>query len=231
MLIKGGVPLYKDMTIELIGGFLALLIMLKILGKIQFAQITPFDFITALVLGNIVGDAVFEKNVGLREIVYSILVWGLLIYIIEFVTLKSYPLRKLLEGKPTLLINKGEIVYKELKKNKLDLNQLQHLLRLQGFFSIYEAEYVILEVDGKISVAPKHEYSPATKQDLHLKHQDVFLPIALIMDGALIPNNLEESGHSEAWLKQQLAKKGVKQYKDVMYAEWERNKGLRLTKF
>ena len=60
--------MYKDITIELIGGLLALLIMLKLLGKIQFSQITPFDFITALVLGNFVGDAIFDNNAGLREI-------------------------------------------------------------------------------------------------------------------------------------------------------------------
>ena len=75
--------MYKDITIEIIGGFFALLIMLKILGKTQFSQITPFDFITALVLGNFVGGAIFENSAGLKEILFSIFIWGVLIYIMS----------------------------------------------------------------------------------------------------------------------------------------------------
>src|SRR4051812_35964676 len=104
--------MYKDIAIELIVGFLALLVILKFLGKIQFSQITPFDFITGLVMGNLVGDAVFDDKIGLKQIIFSIFIWGLLIYFVELLTQKSSYLRAILEGKPTMLIYKGQIVYK-----------------------------------------------------------------------------------------------------------------------
>ena len=126
--------MYKDITIELIGGFFALLIMLKVLGKTQFSQITPFDFITALVLGNFVGGAIFENSAGLKEILFSIFIWGVLIYIIELLTQKSTFFRLIFEGKPTMIVYKGEILYKQLKKNYLDINQLQHLIDNKAFF-------------------------------------------------------------------------------------------------
>ena len=223
--------MYKDITIEIIGGFFALLIMLKILGKTQFSQITPFDFITALVLGDFVGNAIFDSSAGLKEILFSIFIWGVLIYIIELLTQKSTFFRLIFEGKPTMIVYKGEILYKQLKKNYLDINQLQHLMRQHGFFSIYEAEYVILERDGQISIAPKHTYGPPTKQDLGIPNKQTHLPVAVIMDGKVILKNLKEAGYDELWLKNQLSKRKIKDYKEVFYAEWQENRGLEVTIF
>ena len=223
--------MYKDIALELVVGFFALLLILKLVGKIQFSQITPFDFITGLVMGNLVGDAIFSENTGIKEILFSITLWGALIYCVELLTQKSTFLRSMLEGTPTILVNKGEILYKNLKKTHIDLNQLQHLMRRQGYFSIFEAEYVILERDGQISVAPKHPYGAPTNQDLKIPKQQVTLSFALIMDGKLIKDNLKEAGHNEQWLKKQLSKKKIKEYKEVFYAEWQENRGLNISKY
>lgn len=223
--------MYKDIALELIIGFFTLLIVLKFLGKIQFSQITPFDFITGLVLGNFVGEGVFNEQVGIKEIVFSILVWGLLIYLVELSTQKSTLFRLLFEGKPTLLMNKGQILYKNLKKNHIDLNQLQQMLRKQGYFSIYEAEFIILERDGQISVAPKHRYAAPTNEDLKIPDKKVNLSFAVIMDGKLIAPNLKEAGYNEEWLKHQLSKRKIKKYKEVFYAEWQEELGLNVTKY
>ena len=193
--------MYKDITIEIIGGFFALLIMLKVLGKTQFSQITPFDFITALVLGNFVGGAIFENSAGLKEILFSIFIWGVLIYIIELLTQKSTFFRLIFEGKPTMIVYKGEILYKQLKKNYLDINQLQHLIRQHG------------------------------KQDLGIPNKQTHLPVAVIMDGKVILKNLKEAGYDELWLKNQLSKRKIKDYKEVFYAEWQENRGLEVTIF
>ncbi|MGG4469403.1 DUF421 domain-containing protein [Paenibacillus alvei] len=223
--------MFKDIAIELSVGFITLLLMLKVLGKIQFSQITPFDFITGMVLGNFVGDSIFDERTTVLEIIFSILLWGLLIYIVEFLTQKSFVLRSFFEGKPSILINKGHIDYKKLKKNHLDLNQLQHLLRKQGYFSLYEAEYVILEQDGNISVAPKHRYATPTKEDLHIDEQKVQLSYALILDGKVDKQNLQELGFDENWLKLQLSQLQIKDYKEVLYAEWQEGSGLQLSKY
>ena len=223
--------MYKDIALELIVGFFALLLILRLVGKIQFSQITPFDFITGLVMGNLVGDAIFSEDTGLKEILFSISLWGALIYFVELLTQKSSFLRSILEGTPTILVNKGEILYKNLKKTHIDLNQLQHLMRRQGYFSVFEAEYVILERDGQISVAPKHKYGAPTNQDLKIPEKQVNLSFALIMDGKLIADNLKEAGQNEQWLKNQLSEKKIKEYKDVFYAEWQENSGLNISKY
>jgi uncharacterized membrane protein YcaP (DUF421 family) len=223
--------MYLDIALELVVGFFTVLLVLKFLGKIQFSQITPFDFITGLVMGNFVGDAVFDDKIDITEIVFTIVVWGLLIYCVEKLTQKSMVLRVMFEGKPALLVKNGDILYESLKKNHIDLNQLQQQMRKQGYFSIYEAEYVILERDGQISIAPKHEYAAPTKQDLNISKTIVRLPFALIMDGKLIVGNLIEAGLTEEWIKEQLTAKNINDYKEVLYAEWEESKGLTLSKY
>jgi uncharacterized membrane protein YcaP (DUF421 family) len=221
---------YLMIAIELLLGFFLLFIVLKILGKTQFSQITPIDFISAIVIGELLGNAIYDKEVGITEITFAIVLWGCLIYIIELITQKFKGTRKLLEGEPNIVIHKGAIQYNTLKKTNLDINQLQALVRQQGYFAIQEVEYAILETNGKVSVLPKSEYDTPKMSDLNLPYKPVNLPITLIIDKEIIYDNLEEAGLDEKWLKDQLTMKGISDYKDILYAEWLRNKPLYIIK-
>ncbi|NPC92997.1 DUF421 domain-containing protein [Bacillus sp. WMMC1349] len=211
---------YLHLTVELIVGFAALFLMTKILGKTQFNQITPFDFISALILGEMVGNAIFDESVTIWKILFAIIVWGVLIFSIEILSQKVQGLRGFLEGKPSIIINKGKIDYNALKKNKLDLNQLQTLVREKGCFSLHEIEYALLETDGTISVLLKHQYDVPTNQDLNITDKQVRLPVSIILDGELEKDNLHMAGFDEEWLKKQLSNYNIHQYSDVLYAEW-----------
>lgn len=204
---------------------------MKVLGKTQFSQLTPFDFISALILGELVGNAVYDHETKLREILFAVLVWGFIIYVIELITQKFKRTRKLLEGEPSIIIHKGNINYESLKKNKMDLNQLKSQIRQQGYFSIQEVEYAILETNGMISVLPKSKYDTPKVSDLNLPEKPVDLPITLILDGEVVYENLKEYGLNEQWLKQQLAKQNITDYKAVIYAEWKPNHSVYALKY
>lgn len=146
---------YLFMLLDTVFGFVALFILTKILGKTQMSQLTPFDFVAAIVLGELVGNALFDENVGVTEIGFLVIVWGTLLYLVEITTQKFKGTRFLLEGKPSLVIHKGNIIYEELKKNKIDMDELNHLLRLKDIFTIREVEYAIMETNGEISVLKK----------------------------------------------------------------------------
>ncbi|MCY9414611.1 DUF421 domain-containing protein, partial [Bacillus haynesii] len=156
---------------------------------------------------------------------FAILVWAILIYSIEVLSQKVQNTRGFLEGRPSIVINKGKIDYNALKKNKLDLNQLQTLAREKGCFSLNEIQYAILETDGSISVLPKHKYGMPTKEDLNIPYKPVQLPVPVILDGQLEKNNLHEAGFDELWLQNQLSSQGITQYQDVLYAEWRGDEG------
>ena len=107
---------YLEILAELTIGYLALFITVKCLGKTQINQITPFDFISALVLGDLVSNAVFQEDISIVKILFSIAVWGSLIFITDIATQKSRRIRHLFEGKPSIIINHGKINMNELKK-------------------------------------------------------------------------------------------------------------------
>ncbi|WZY01175.1 DUF421 domain-containing protein [Bacillus sp. FSL W7-1360] len=211
---------YISLTCELIIGFFALLVLTKVLGKNQITQLTPFDFISALVLGELVGNAIYDEDIGLHYVLYAVCIWGILIYAIEMLTQKFRATRAVLEGSPSVIIAKGRIQFKELKKNKLDLNQLQHLLRERGVFSVQEVEYGILETNGSVNVQRKSAYDTPMNKDLAIHRSDPTLPIPVIMDGEIIEESLTEINQSKTWLQEILFKRGIATHKAVLYAEW-----------
>ncbi|WP_088102294.1 DUF421 domain-containing protein [Halalkalibacter urbisdiaboli] len=211
---------FLALTTELFVGFVALLFLTKMLGKNQITQLTPFDFISAIVLGELVGNAIYDKDIGLPYILYAVFLWGTLIYSVQKLTQKFRGIRPLLEGQPALVIAKGKIQYEILKKNKLDLNQLQHLLREKDIFSIREVEYGILETNGSVSVLKKKLYDTPNNQDLNIPPSNVALPIMLILDGEVIKEGLQFLNKNEDWLKEELIKRGIPGISAVLYAEW-----------
>lgn len=189
-------------------------------------QITLFNFISALVLGELVGNALYDKEVGLLEILVGIFSWGILMFSMQLITQKSMRARKFLEGRPTIIVYKGKIRHKVLKKNRIDLNQFMHLLRDKNTFSIREVEFAVLETDGTINVVKKSDYEIPTKADHGMPKNPPSLPIAVISDGQLIKENLRRSGLNEIWLKKELRKKGIDHFPEVFYAEWKEGDSL-----
>lgn len=221
---------YGYIGIELVVGFIVLLILTKLFGKTQISQLTPFDFISALVLGELVGNAIYDKKVHLGMILFATFIWGLLIIITEWITQKFRKTRGILEGRPSILVRKGKIVRKELKKNKVDIDQLQSLLRKQKAFSIREVEYAIMESSGDLSVLKKPEFATPTTQDMSLPLKPVYLTYPIISDGIVDENNLKEAGFDDNWLHKQLKINKVSKPEDVLYAEWNESTGFYLQK-
>jgi len=219
---------FLSLTLELFVGFFALLVMTKVLGKNQITQLTPFDFISALVLGELVGNAIYDKDIGLHYVLYAVVVWGALIYVIEMITQKFRQSRPWLEGTPALIIANGKINYDELRKNKLDLDQLLHLLRDRGVFSIREVEYGVLETNGAVNVLRKHKYDIPINYELNIPFRQTALPVLLILDGEVVDEGLLTIQRENTWLKEELFKRGISGPKEVLYAEWLEGEGLEI---
>lgn len=106
------------------------------------------------------------------------------------------------------------------------MNQLQLLLRSKDVFSLQDVEYAIFETDGSVSVLKKSQQQNPVRKDLGLVQEYVNLPMALISDGELIKDNLEETKKDEAWLKAELKRQNITDYKQVMYAEYKDGEAL-----
>jgi len=148
--------------------------------------------------------------------------WSVLIFLMEYLSLNLPGVRVLLDGEPVLVIKKGVVQARELKKMRLNMDDLTMLLREKDVFSIREVQYAILEPHGELSVVKKAVKQQASKEDLNLQPQEpAYLPGEIITDGKVIARNLREFGKSEEWLRQQLAAQRISSAKDVLYAELE----------
>ncbi|MBS3680432.1 DUF421 domain-containing protein [Ornithinibacillus massiliensis] len=219
------------MLVDTIFGFFALFLLTKILGKTQISQLTAFDFISAIILGELVGNALFDDNSGILQIGYVLLLWGSLLYVTEIITQKFKSTRPLLEGSPEIVIRKGKLIRDVMKKNKLDINQLQHMLRGKDVFTLREVEYAILETNGTLSVLKKSDFQTPTRKDMKLAPQPANLSVTLINDGEIIYDNLQERNLTEEWLMDELKEQGYDNVKDVFYAEYMKDEELLVLPF
>lgn len=221
---------YFQLSIELIIGFFALFTITKITGKSLISEITPFDFISAIVLGELLGNAIYDDEVKIWRLLYALTLWTMLMFIIEKITQKSRKTRKLLEGDPAIIIRNGQIDFDVIKREQLDINELLSILRQKDAFSIREIEFAILELSGNISVLKKSKYDNPTTEDLKLPYKPVYLPINIILDGEVLKDNLDAIGFDNNWLKNQIHISGVERIEDVFYAEWKQDEGIHVVR-
>lgn len=214
------------LTVELITGFVVLFIIIKILGKKIIEQITPFTFIAAIILSELLGNALYDEKVGVEYIIFSMTLWAIMIFTVEVLGQKSLLFRKVSEGKPPVLIHNGIINRDQLNKNHMNINQLQSLLRQSETFSIREVAYCYLEANGSISILKKTPKQKLQQEDIQLLPKTVCVPVTLIRDGELLNDELMEIGKSSNWLKKELKNQGVNDFRDVFLAEWLEGEGL-----
>jgi len=218
-------PSILDISLELFFGFIALLLAVKIIGRRHVQQISPFDFISAIVMGELLGNAIYDDT-SILFVVYAIALWALLLFVIEKLTQKSHKFRNVIEGSPILIIKKGIIDYSVLKNEKLDFTELLSLLRNKGIFSVREVEYAIVEPSGIITVIKKTPYEIVTKSDLSVQAPPAPINLPVILDGKIDKNNLKLLGFDEQWLKKMLLEQSITGIASVMYAEWNAEEGL-----
>ncbi|MCM3241569.1 DUF421 domain-containing protein [Cytobacillus oceanisediminis] len=219
------------MTIKVIVGFVTLFFIIIITGRTSISQLTPFHLVFVLVLGDFLGNTIYENKVGIFHFLYAIGLWTLLMLGIEFLTLKNKSTRSLLLGDPNIIIRDGVMDRKLLKKNKLDVNQVLSILRQNQVFSVREVKYGILEANGQISILLQSKYQKPDKQDLSLLESPVYLPTALIIDGEVLRDNLHELGFDQQWLDNQLTTNGYDNVKRILYADWRENEGIHISPF
>ncbi|NLL44193.1 MAG: DUF421 domain-containing protein [Mollicutes bacterium] len=218
-----------DVIIRSLLSLVTLFLVAKMLGKRQVSQLTLFDYVVGISIGNFAAEMTI--NLESQEIngVVAVLIFGIVAYIIDILAIKSIKLRKYFMGTPTIVIQHGQIIKKNLRKVKFDLNDLLEECREKGCFDMSEIEYAIMEPNGKISILPKPEYKPVTIKDLNLKNEKQGLCANLVIDGKIMKNCLRNINKTEEWLRQQLKVKGYK-VEDVFLATFDINENLKIYK-
>lgn len=172
----------------------------KILGKKQIAQLEFIDYTVGISLGSIAADMAADGETPFYFYLIAMTVFFVSAFVIALVGRKNTFLKRLIKGKPVTLIYDGQINYKQLKRNKIDVNDLLSLLRTKNYFDIADVAYAVFEPSGELSVLPKGGQKPIVVEDMGIKPSSAELTNVLVADGALSRSGLNEIGKSVDWL-------------------------------
>ncbi|MDP4133874.1 MAG: DUF421 domain-containing protein, partial [Bacillota bacterium] len=138
--------------------------------------------------------------------------------VLSFICMKSSLMRRALDGKPAILIEKGKIIEKELTKMRYNLDDLTEELRSEGYFDVRDVEYAILETTGSLNIIPIASKRPLTPADLELEVDEESITYTVIADGKLLKKSLESSGHDINWLNKKLKENNIENMSEIFYA-------------
>ena len=133
----------------------ALFAITKLLGKKQVSQLSLFDYVIGISIGNFAAEITINMEAKLIYGVIAMSVFGLIAYLVSILTMKSIRLRRFFMGVPTPLIQDGKIIEENLKKVKFDINDLLEECRSKNYFDINQIEYALMESKGTLSILPK----------------------------------------------------------------------------
>lgn len=200
---------WQYIIIRSLGAMAALFIFTRILGKRQISQLTFFEYITGITIGDLAGFISTDVEANYLHGMVAMLIWFVVPYSIEWLVLKNRRLRMAVHGQERPLIKEGKVLEDNLKKERFSVDELLESLRNKNVFNVREVEFAMLETSGELSVLLKPEHRPLTPKDLQLTKLQERESQAVILDGEIIDKGLADSGCSREWLQTELDKLGV----------------------
>ena len=182
---------------------------IRLLGKRQVGELEPSELTLALIVADLACVPMQDNGIPLLFGLIPIAVLLALATVLSVLSLRSVRLRTLLCGRPSVVVREGMVVERELRRNRLTLDELLEELRIQGYTDLRTIQTAVLETNGRLSVLPRAEEKPPTAAQLGVETQEPGVPVVLISDGRLIGENLRRQGYERRWLDRQLAGYGL----------------------
>lgn len=196
--------------------YLVLILAVRLMGKRQVAQMEPSEFVVTMLMANLASISLEELDspvwMGLLAMV-TVLAMELAF---SWMSLHSIGLRRVLCGKPVILIDNGKLLVENLKRTRVNLDELSGHLREQGILEIQSVQFAILETNGSITVFPYPHMQPANAVDAGVEVPKQELPYTIISDGKVLKKNLYLAGKDTAWLADYLRGKDCKEQDVVL---------------
>lgn len=198
--------------------YIVVFITTRLMGKREIGQLQPFEVVISIMIANLATIPMSDTGVPIVSGLVPIMGLLTMHLIISLLNLKSTKIRKILCGKPNIIINKGKIDEEAMEKERFDLSELEEKLREKDVFDIGDVDYAILETNGDVSVILKPEKQQPTAEDLNLNPDFRGISYNLILDGDINYKNLKLLNKNEVWLREQIKKFNINNEKDVLIA-------------
>ena len=175
--------------------YLALILVVRLMGKRQLGEMEPMEFVVTMLIANLAAVPMQETGTPPILVVLSVEL------VLSVLTYRSVGVRRFLCGKPVILIENGRLLQQNLKKTRVNTDELSEYLRIQGVTDLAQVQYAILETSGAISTFLYPKYEPASAKDAGVQASARKLPVTVIASGRLQKQNLPLLGKDEAWVQ------------------------------
>ena len=190
--------------------YIIVLIVMRLMGKREIGQLQPFELAISIMIADLASIPMTDTGIPIFNGIIPIL--GLLIMhlLISIINLKSSKAREIICGRPSILIYRGRINEKNLKKERFTINELEERLRGSNVVNLGDVEYAILETSGQVTVIQKPDKRNTIPKDFNIMPEYEGIPYDLIIDGKVMYDNLKAIGKNYNWLKKQIEKFNMK---------------------
>lgn len=188
--------------------YIVVLIVMRLMGKREIGQLQPFELVIAIIIADLAAIPISNSGIPITNGIIPIL--GLLVMdlFISVGNMKSLKFRQFISGKPSILIYRGKINEKVLRKERFTINELQEKLRDKDVMNLGDVEYAILETSGQINVILKPNKRNAIPEDFNIEPDYEGISYDLVIDGIIMYDNLKILEKDYKWLKTEVRKFG-----------------------
>lgn len=188
--------------------YIIVLVVMRMMGKREIGQLQPFELAISIMIADLASIPMADTGIPITNGIIPIL--GLLVMhlVISILNIKSIRAREIICGKPSILIYRGKIDEKVLKKERFTINELQERLRGNNVVNLGDVEYAILETSGEVTVIQKPNKRNTTPEDFNIMPDYEGIPYDLVIDGKIMYDNLKILDKDYDWLKKEVNKFG-----------------------
>ena len=180
--------------------YIVVLCSLRIMGKGELGELQPFDLVVSLMIAELAAMPMEDLNSPMSHGLTAIATLVFLQCLISFCSLKSNNFRKIICGNPSIIIAHGKFNYKEMKRLRVNVNDILGQLRLKGYYNIEDVDYLVMETNGQMSVlASADSLSKECKR----------IPIAIVLDGKIMHENIDKYNLSKSRLETEMKKQNL----------------------
>jgi uncharacterized membrane protein YcaP (DUF421 family) len=195
--------------------YLVIVIGIRLMGKRQIGQLEPSEFVLSLLIADLAAVPMQDFGIPIIMGVIPIVTLLCLSTILSVLTVKSIRIRALLCSRPSIVVQDGRILSREMVKNRFTVDELMEELRVVGVTDLETVKYAVLETTGRISVILRKEEQPPSATDLGVSVEENGLPVIVISDGRILTENLKVRNLSDQWLGQQLSGRKIEDISQV----------------
>lgn len=207
---------YLQIILRTLFLYFLIVVIFRLMGKREIGELSLLDLVVFIMIAEMAAIGIENTKETVMRAVLPMLMLLVIQILLAVFSIKSKKFRDIVEGQPSVIINKGKIDEKEMRKQRYNFDDLLLQLREKDIRNIADVEFAILESSGKLSVFEKENNDDSQKAD-----EGGGFTIPLIVDGVIQEKNLIAINKTNLWLRQQLRKKGYQNIKDISFCSYQ----------